>query len=216
MPAEPFSAEEKNRASAAGAQLQAVFEKIYRQRMSDMPVINPKLEVAAIGFSPWRDAYLGILVTPWFMNLMLLPQQVGQWDDLPELSEQSQAFPSGQYRFITGYEPAIGKYQMCSLFSPMFEFADQAAAVETAEVALCELLNEAHAETADIDSVQIAKIWNGSEAKPQADAEEQAERLSEAEKQAVLQQPTLGQKISQPLSRRDLLRGALFKSGEQS
>ncbi len=216
MPAEPFSAEENAKAVAAGAQLQAVFEKIYRQRMIDVPVINPKLEVAAIGFSPWRDSYLGILVTPWFMNLMLLPTRPEQWDDLPELSEQSQAFPSGQYRFITGFEPAIGKYQMCSLFSPMFEFSDQAAALETAEVALRELLNEAHVETADIDSEQIANIWNGTEAIPQDDAELSAENLSEAEKHTILQQPTLEQKISQPLSRRELLRGALFKSGDKT
>ena len=207
MKAEPFSAVESAQAIAAGERLQAVFEKIQRERMQDVPVINPKLAVAAVGFHPWRDSYLGVLVTPWFMNLMLLPQTPAQWSDLPELGKQTQAFPSGQYSFITGQEAGIGKYQMCSLFSPMFEFADQAAALETAAIVLQELGNEAHVETPDIDSQQIANIWHGDEPTTE-DIAAEAASLSADEKQAVLQRPSLDAQLQQPISRRELLRGA--------
>ncbi len=202
-------------AAAIRRQLEQAFRHIQHERMADMPVINDKLEVAAVGFEPWQDCYLGILVTPWFMNLMLLPQQPEQWNDCAELSKQCRVFPSGQYSFITGYEAAIGKYQACSLFSPMFEFADQAAALETAQIALQELLNEENIDTPDIDSQQIENIWNGTEAKPD-DVAEAAASLSDDEKKSLLEQPSLEQKLQQPISRRELLRGALFAEDKQA
>ncbi len=51
------------------------FRQIERTRMTGVPVVNDKLAVRAIGFRPWREHWLGILLTPWFMNLMLLPQE---------------------------------------------------------------------------------------------------------------------------------------------
>jgi len=209
MIAEPFTDTENEEAIAAGECLQGLFEKIQLERMSDMPVINPRLAVAAVDFRPWQDSYLGALVTPWFMNLVLLPQSPQQWDELAELSKKTHVFPSGQYTFITGQEDGIGKYQMCSLFSPMFDFADHAAALETAGVALQELLNEEHVETPDIDSQQIENIWNGVEARPD-ESEAEASSLSDDETQSILQQPSLEEKLQQPLSRREVLRGALF------
>ncbi len=206
MKAGPLSEVELARAIAAGKQLQAVFEKIQHERMQDMPVINTKLSVAAVGFHPWQDCYLGVLVTPWFMNLMLLPQTPGQWHDLPELGKTHHTFPSGQYSFITGQEEGVGKYQMCSLFSPMFEFADQTATLETAAIVLQELHNEAHVETPDIDSEQIENIWHGVEPKTE-DIAAEVSSLSADEKQTVLQGPTLDEQVRQPISRRDLLRG---------
>ena len=31
--------------------------------------VNPALAVEAVGFRPWEDHWLGVMVTPWFMNL---------------------------------------------------------------------------------------------------------------------------------------------------
>ena len=47
--------------------------RIQRERMADIPLLNPALEVQAVGFSVWEAYCLGVLITPWFMNLMLLP-----------------------------------------------------------------------------------------------------------------------------------------------
>ncbi|NIA02631.1 MAG: [NiFe]-hydrogenase assembly chaperone HybE [Planctomycetia bacterium] len=188
--------------------LETAFNKINRERMSDVPIINNKIKVNAIGFRQWNNSYLGILVTPWFMNLMLLPGKTENWDDMPELGEKTHIFPSGKYKFLTGHEPGIGKYQMCSLFSPMFEFADNEAAVETAEAAINELMNTGNIEQNDIDSAQIEKIWNGEEELPDLDASDDSGASDTIDEKK--NQPTLAEKMEQPLSRREMLRGALM------
>jgi [NiFe] hydrogenase assembly HybE family chaperone len=120
--------------------LERVFTQIQEQRMDGVPVLNPRLRVQAVGFHPRDGAFLGVLITPWFMNLVLLPEEGDGWQDLPVGSTVRHHFPAGEYDFIVGHEEGLGRYQSCSLFSPMFEFADMAAAVATAEAALEALL----------------------------------------------------------------------------
>ena len=55
------------------ADLVAHYEAIYAERMRDLPIVNPRLAVEAVGFEQWEDQDLGVLITPWFMNLVLLP-----------------------------------------------------------------------------------------------------------------------------------------------
>ena len=196
------------------ALLTKAFKAIHRDRMSDVPILNEKIKVTAIGFQPWQDSYLGVMVTPWFMNLMMLPGEEENWDDLQDLSKLKRVFPSGNYEFIVGSEQAIGKYQMCSLFSPMFEFEDDAAAVDTATVVMIELMNEENIEVPDIDSKQIEDIWNGVEAKPEDDesANELSSNESDDHPQEDAETPalTLTEKMEKPISRRELLRNAFM------
>ena len=60
-------------ADLVGQRLESAFERVRRERMIDVPMLNPRLAVQAVGFRDWRGGWLGILITPWFMNLMLLP-----------------------------------------------------------------------------------------------------------------------------------------------
>src|SRR4051794_27491456 len=62
--------------------LAAAYRHIARTRMADLPVYNPRLSVEAIGFERHGDGWLGILVTPWFMNAVLAPASPGAWDDI--------------------------------------------------------------------------------------------------------------------------------------
>jgi len=189
------------------ARLESAFNHIYKERMSDVPIINDKVEVRVIGFQRWQSSYLCIMITPWFMNLMLLPGEAENWQDKVETTASRHTFPSGNYEFLVGFEDAIGKYQMCSLFSPMFEFADNDAAVETAECAIRELMNIENVEESDIDSSQLEAIWNGTEEHPDKVA---------AKEKAAATQLSLEEKMEQPISRRQLLRGAIRLKDEQS
>ena len=189
--------------------LENTFRKIQRERMNDVPILNTNIKVQAVGFQGWENSYLGVMITPWFMNLMLLSGDTEHWDELPELSKTSRNFPSGRYEFITGFESDIGKYQMCSLFSPMFEFQDHAAAFDTAEAIMRELMNEENNEPGDISSQQIENIWNGSEEKP-----EDPLPHTEAKEKETTATSTLAEKMEQPISRRQLLRGALMLDEE--
>lgn len=191
--------------------LERVFKKIYQERMADLPMVNKQLDVHAIGFQPWNGSYLGVLSTPWFMNLMLLPGEQQDWSTLQELSKQSHILPSGRYQFIVGDEPEIGKYQMCSLFSPVFEFADDAAAMETARIIMHELMNPDNQEELHIQPQQMQQIWHG-EVDPELTHHVDSTVLNDDEislADTTSEQPLLHDRLDQPLSRRQLLRGKL-------
>lgn len=127
-----------------------LFRDIERGRMAGVPVLNPALRVEAVGFelefeppmaaSTGRGDVraVGILVTPWFMNLVAFALE--RRDDLAGIGV-SQARPVGSenFDFIGAHEPVFGSYAACSLFSPMFEFADHAAAAATAQAVLATL-----------------------------------------------------------------------------
>jgi len=126
--------------------LEAAFRHIAATRMDGVPVLNPRLEVQAVGFEVSEDGShaLGVLVTPWFMNLLRLPLQ-GDVTPLAVRAVAARDIGTRRLDFIGAFEPGVGAFEACSLFSPMFEFANQAAAVATAQEALKELRAAPHA-----------------------------------------------------------------------
>ena len=121
--------------------LEQAFARIQRERMADVPVLHPALQVQAVGFAlePGEEAEpiiaWGVLITPWFMNLIRLPLRSAEL--LAPGSDAVREMGGQPLDFIGAQEPWLGdgtlsRYELCSLFSPMFEFADQAAAVATA------------------------------------------------------------------------------------
>jgi [NiFe] hydrogenase assembly HybE family chaperone len=133
-------------ARSPAEQLVAAFREIHATRMHGLPFVNGALVVEAVGFRLWNDRWLGILITPWFMNLVLLPGEGearrAKWQSLKLGDSAGYAFPAGVFEFIGGNEASIGEFQSCSLFSPVFEFADQVTARQTAEAALAALFGE--------------------------------------------------------------------------
>lgn len=121
------------------ADLEHEFRRVYLEQMQDVPIVNPALEVAAVGFRDWQGYELGVMLTPWFMNLMLLPGEHEPWPTMRIGDAREYAFPSGRYEFLLGEQQGIGRYLACSLFSPVFEFEDQVGALATAEAVLEEL-----------------------------------------------------------------------------
>ncbi|MCX8113537.1 MAG: [NiFe]-hydrogenase assembly chaperone HybE [Burkholderiaceae bacterium] len=121
--------------------LAAAFRAIHATRMRGLPFVNERLAVEAVGFREWNGRWLGVLITPWFMNLVLLPDDApgARWRSLRPGASAAYAFPAGVFEFIGAHEEAVGEFQSCSLFSPMFEFADQATARLAAEAALAAL-----------------------------------------------------------------------------
>ena len=120
--------------------LEAVFNTVLGTRMRGIPVINAELSVQAVGFSRFNEDWLGVLLTPWFMNLLLLPGPDSTWRELSPGTKFESRFPYGVFEFTLADEAQLGPYAMCSLFSPMFQFENQAAALATAQAALQGLL----------------------------------------------------------------------------
>lgn len=172
------------------ARLEAAYRTIRDERMRGVPILNPALDVAAVGFAVREGRWLGVMVTPWCMNLMLLPHDPQAWKTLPVGRKRAYPLPAGEYEFIGGCDPILGEYQMCSLFSPMSEFADMETATLTARLALEAVLDPANAESS-----------------PQNVAAEVPERKSElAEAPGAL---------TAPVSKRDFLRGAFLGRGDR-
>jgi len=123
------------------ARLVARYRAIAETAMADVPICNPRLGVEAVDFRRWGGRALGMVVTPWFLNLTLFDLSDGE----PAPAAQSGAtvplqLPAGQVDLIVGDLPGFGRVDICSLFSPMFEFAEMEAAVATAREALRALL----------------------------------------------------------------------------
>jgi [NiFe] hydrogenase assembly HybE family chaperone len=116
--------------------LTRTFEMIARERMAGVPILNARLQVEAVGFRPWNGHWLGALVTPWFINLVVMPLDPAAWRSAPERENVPYPFPTGLFNFIAACEPGLGEYHACSLFSPVLEFPDQDSARATARVAL--------------------------------------------------------------------------------
>lgn len=152
--------------------------------MVGLPFLNPALRVEAIGFRPWQGHWLGVLLTPWFMNLMLAPREPGAWQPLATGAKRLYQFPAGSYEFIGARDGAVGEYQGCSLFSPVLQFPDQDVARETATIALEALLDPSGAEA----SAQATSPAPGGKG-----GGEVADGIRE--------------RLQRPLSKRDLLRG---------
>ena len=123
------------------AALEQLFTEISCTRMQDVPVQNPAVQVQALGFAPdpdGTDMLLGVLVTPWFMNLVRLPSMATSPNERLTIGKKARRTVGNRsFEFIGAREPGIGAFEVCSLFSPMFEFANHAAAADTAN----EILN---------------------------------------------------------------------------
>jgi [NiFe] hydrogenase assembly HybE family chaperone len=96
-------------------------------KVKGMPIYNPTLAVEAVGFRQYQGRHVGVIVTPWFMNLTVLPTA----EDLRTWSAGGSArlvFPSGSYDFAVSELEDIGLVGACSLFSTMSDFTDHEAA----------------------------------------------------------------------------------------
>jgi len=116
-------------------ELEAVYGLIHATRMQGIPILNPAIRVQAVGFRPYQGWWVGTLITPWFINLMILPGDAPLPASQPG-EEVLVVLPEGAMPFIPGHEAAIGPYLMCSLFSPLPQFADHDSARDTAQEVL--------------------------------------------------------------------------------
>jgi [NiFe] hydrogenase assembly HybE family chaperone len=129
-------------AIAIGERLAAAYRVIGMRSMRGLPVYNPTLDVAPVGFRRHGEGALGIVVTPWFMNLVAVGDRS---DRVPAGSSVQRRFPAGDIAFSVGSVDGIGRVDSASLFSPMFEFDTTDAACAAAETALATLFAPAAA-----------------------------------------------------------------------
>ena len=107
------------------------FRSIHEQRMRGLPFINTQLQVETIGFREFQDFEIGVLITPWFMNLILLPGS-GVSADIEQGHSVTACFPSGDIEFTAAQDEELGLYFSAVLFSTVADVPDQATAQDLA------------------------------------------------------------------------------------
>ena len=100
------------------------FETIYRQHMQDLPIVNRCLQVEAVGFQNYDGDALGVLITPWFMNLVLLPNDA-HLSNCSQGSKSIVEFPSGAIEFTGCQDDTLGYFQTALLFRSVGDLPDQ-------------------------------------------------------------------------------------------
>lgn len=110
--------------------------------MQDLPIVNPALDVEAVGFCAFEEHEIGVLISPWFINLvLLLGSNIGE--QLKQGSKSTLRFPSGPVEFTTAQDEVLGPYLTAVLFRSVDEFPDQNTAKEVAQEVMQELFNAA-------------------------------------------------------------------------
>ena len=116
--------------------------RIQREQMADVPILNPALSVEAVDFQPWQGHWLGIVVTPWCMSVLLVPGSAADWRSTGDNQRRFVRFPAGDFAFLGSEADELGEYQSCSLISPMGQFANQSEAIMTARASMIALLTD--------------------------------------------------------------------------
>lgn len=104
--------------------------------MLGLPIHNGALNIEALGFREHGGNGVGVIVTPWCMNLVLLPGLERQSKPGALGSKANYAFPFGTFSFVLGQMEGVGLVETCSLFSPMDDFPGHQSAVDVAREAI--------------------------------------------------------------------------------
>ena len=120
---------EQNPVEALAARLRSAYEAV-AVRLEGLPILNPRLSIEVLAFREWSGGYAGLVITPWFLNVIFVPPA-----GTPELAPGTRVphdFPAGRLEFVTSHLDGVGLMESCSLFSPMNEFRDLPHALEVA------------------------------------------------------------------------------------
>ena len=118
------------------------FTHIGETGMRDLPIYNHNLEVEAVGFELTENGWFGVLITPWFINAILLPEQKSAASG-PLGEKLTHELASGEHVFNVGEDDEVGGYDFITLASPTLKYKSQQVAHDAAKKALTKLLTPA-------------------------------------------------------------------------
>ncbi len=138
------------------------FQRIHLENMRGIPILNPQIGVQALGFQYWQDRALGVIITPWMMNLVMLPAQGEDWSQMELGHKQPHEFPSRSYKFMINDIEGIGPCQTYSMCSPMRDFSSHQQALQVAQDFLDALMEEGTPTEEDlVDADLLGRVMRG-------------------------------------------------------
>lgn len=125
------------------------YRHVARTETQGLDACNPLIEVEAVGFRPLDTrGWIGAVITPRALDLVLMPEDPGRWDGLRDGDTATVAMPSGLYGFTARSAGALGMLLTIPAASDMHLFPRQEDARAAAEAALHTLLTPKAEETA--------------------------------------------------------------------
>lgn len=115
------------------------YRSIYEKSMRNVPICNSALEVEAVAFHAFEKHLLGVLITPWFMNLLLLPGDE-TWRNSNAGTIEELLLPSAPCEFTICQDEILGTFLSAILFRSMAGFPNQHTAIAVAKEALSQLM----------------------------------------------------------------------------
>ena len=114
----------------------AGFEEVLQRRMKGLPIVSPHLAVRVLPFKCTGCHWIGAVVTPWSVQAVFACGDRTHWKSLPAGVTVDLKLAGGDFTFLCVKDSILGQYLMCSLKSPVHDFADQAAADAFAKTCL--------------------------------------------------------------------------------
>lgn len=121
----------------------ACLEAHYRRRLAegsaDQTPGHGALAVSVVGFERIAGDWLGVVVTPWFLDLFLMAGGGSLWGDIPVGQRRYVNLAGGTLPFLAAADPAFGPYQHTPLIEPVTAVPDMATALRLAREAMATL-----------------------------------------------------------------------------
>ncbi|MEZ5788156.1 MAG: [NiFe]-hydrogenase assembly chaperone HybE [Xanthobacteraceae bacterium] len=134
--------------------LVASFARIGEETMRGLPFYNENLVVEAIGFDRLGDDWLGALITPWFLHLMLISDQPSPYAEAANGKKRTVELPGGAVMFRCGGTDDFGLFHAHSVASPVNIYKTQEQARAAARLALARVYAPLLEESASVSQGQ--------------------------------------------------------------
>lgn len=108
--------------------LERHFQFVWQSAGEDFTPVNHQLQVEATRFIRFAGDWVGVVVTPWFFRLFLLPGGGSLWGDIPAGQRRYLELPGGVLPFTAEELSGIGPCQWTPLVEPITAVAGMGAA----------------------------------------------------------------------------------------
>jgi [NiFe] hydrogenase assembly HybE family chaperone len=105
-------------------ELLVTYRETVQPKMCGLPLYNAALEIEAVGFKRRDGRLCGVLLTPWCMNLLLLPEESDEWQKLPAGKTVEVKFPSSIHSCLLSAPEGIVPHLSLPLFTTVQDFTD--------------------------------------------------------------------------------------------
>ena len=111
-----------------GELIAAHYAQLWEASTPPASEINPRLQVEVSAFARCQGDWLGTVIAPWAIHLILINGGGSLWGDIPAGQRRYVDLPGGTLAFVADGDPEIAAWQYASLLDSIGEAADMAAA----------------------------------------------------------------------------------------